>query len=329
MTVLGAGSWGAALAFLLSSNGHAVTLWDRDGELLSSLAKGASHPAFRETSFSRLSIRFAATLEEAVKEAECVFTVIPAQNYRALWEKLIPVLSGSTMLVNCSKGIDVSTKRCIHQLLTQVHPGFPMERYTVLSGPSFAAEVMKKIPTAVALAGSDGERTRLIQQWLCNEWFRVYTNDDVLGVELAGAVKNVIAIASGICSGIGYGVNTAAALIVRGNAEIQRLGKALGACPFTFQGLAGIGDLILTATSSQSRNYSLGRMIGGGSTLEEAKRTIRTVVEGVETVKSARALAEANGVEMPIVRKVSQVLFEGLSPRNAVNALMLREPKSE
>jgi glycerol-3-phosphate dehydrogenase (NAD(P)+) len=208
-------------------------------------------------------------------------------------------------------------------------PQLPKNHFFVLSGPSYAHEVIKKIPTAVTLAGKSKFLLHTIQEILCNDWFRVYTNNDITGVELAGAIKNVIAIASGITKGIGYGSNTQAALITRGNAEIKRLGKCIGAREKTFNGLSGIGDLILTATSEQSRNYLFGKYIGEGMSFSSAKNKISTIIEGIETVKAVKKMSAKFKIEMPICNSIYKILFKNANPGNTVKMLMKRDLKSE
>ncbi|EKD27878.1 MAG: Glycerol-3-phosphate dehydrogenase [uncultured bacterium] len=329
ISILGAGSWGSVLAGLLSENGHAVTLWDYNPEVLKYLSTNLSHMNIKELKLKANQIEFEYDLEKAISGSKYLITAIPAQTYKEFWKKIRKNIGLNVKIINVSKGIDIETNKFISQLLADFIPEYPIDNFIALSGPSYAIEVVKKNPTAVVASSYSLSSAEEVQKIFCNSWFRVYTNTDVVGVELAGAVKNVIAIASGISHGIGYGVNTAAALITRGNKEIIRLGLALGAEETTFYGLAGIGDLILTATSELSRNFSFGLLLGQGFSFNEAKSKISTVIEGIETVKSTWALSKTYRVEMPIIEKVYKVLFEGVPPKEAVNQLMLRELKSE
>lgn len=329
VSVLGAGSWGTALAYVLYSNGHRVKLWDAYPEILQQIQNTHKHKNLPDLLIDDNTFAFAYSLQEAFEESDFLITVIPSQIYKHFWKTIKPYIKPHQIIVNCSKGIDVENTKFIIDLLKECIPEYNLHHYAVLSGPSYAMEVVKKIPTAIVAASSDINTAKKVQNLFGNNWFRVYTNTDVIGVELAGAVKNVIAIASGIARGIGYGVNTSAALITRGNAEIVRLGIALGANVETFFGLAGIGDLMLTALSDQSRNFSFGKLLGQGLSFNEAKNSIKTVIEGIDTVKSAKSLAKKQGVEMPIVETVYRVLFEKLSPLDAVKELMSRDLKSE
>jgi glycerol-3-phosphate dehydrogenase (NAD(P)+) len=321
VVVLGAGAWGQVLAHLLKNNGHQVLLW--------------SYKPFSENSikvFQQAQIQTSESLEQVFQDVEtldCVVTAVPAQTYFDLYKILGKFNLVKVPMINTSKGIDVKTGLLLSELLHVSIPNFPMENYTLLSGPSFAEEVFRKMPTAVVAASISEDRAKECQMLFGNAWFRVYTNTDLLGVELAGAIKNVIAIASGICEGLGLGLNTRSALLIRGNTEIVRLGKTLGAKVETFYGLAGMGDLILTAMSSMSRNFSFGHSIGKGLDKKEAFLKIGGVVEGVETVKSVKKMAQKYQVEMPIVDVVYSTLFENMSPQVAVQNLMGRDLKSE
>lgn len=329
LSVLGAGNWGTALAWVLYNNGHKVKLWDAYPEILQQMQTTHRHKNLPDFSIDENTFTFTYSLQEAFEESDFIVTVIPSQIYKHFWKTIRPYVKPHQILINCSKGIDVENTKFIIDLLKESIPEYNINQYAVLSGPSYATEVIKRIPTAVVGASSDIGTAQKVQNLFGNNWFRVYTNTDVIGVELAGAVKNVIAIASGIARGIGYGVNTSAALITRGNAEIVRLGVSLGANIETFFGLAGIGDLMLTALSDQSRNFSFGKLLGQGLSFDEAKNRIKTVIEGIDTVKSAKSLALKQGVEMPIVETVHRVLFEKLSPLDAVKELMNRDLKAE
>ncbi len=321
VVILGAGAWGQALAHLLKNNGHPILLW--------------SYKPFSENKakiFQQAQIRTSESLKQALQGTEgvdCVITSVPAQTYFDLYSALKKYCPRETHIINTSKGIDVKTGLLLSELLHLSIPDFPMENYSVLSGPSFSEEVSRQMPTAVVASSLSRNRAKECQALFGNSWFRVYTNTDILGVELAGAIKNVIAIASGICDGLGLGFNSRAALVVRGNAEIVRLGKIMGAKTETFYGLAGMGDLILTAMSPMSRNFLFGHWIGKGFTQKETLLKIDGIVEGVETVKAVKKMAQKYRAEMPIVDAVYATLFENMPPHTAVRNLMGRDLKSE
>ena len=318
VAVLGAGAWGQALARLLKGNGHNVSLW--------------GHKPFTEEiarAFQQAGIQVFESLKPALQGVHCVVTSVPAQTYFELYSVLKKQLPREARVINTSKGIDVKTGKRLSELLHALIPDFPMENYSILSGPSFSEEVANQMPTAIVAASTSLKCAKETQALFGNSWFRVYTNTDLTGVELAGAIKNVIAIASGICDGLGLGLNARAALVTRGNAEIVRLGKIMGAKTETFYGLAGIGDLIVTAMSPMSRNFSFGQGIGKGLTKKEALSKAGGVVEGLETVKSVKKLALDHKTEMPIVDGVYATLFEDMPPSAAVQNLMGRDPKSE
>lgn len=263
----------------------------------------------------------------ALAGAELVIVVVPSHAFRAVLTEAAPHIPGEATVVTATKGIEVETLERPSEIICELLPdhGSP----AVLSGPSLAEEVADGDPTAIVVASQDIERAELVQKFYNTDRFRVYTNDDALGVELAGALKNVIALASGIAVGLGYRNNGRAALITRGLAEMTRLGVALGARPSTFAGLAGLGDLVLTCNAELSRNRTVGVRLGRGESLEDILSSMRMVAEGVRTTKAARRLAQARQVEMPIVDEVHHILFEGKSPESATADLMLREPKHE
>lgn len=324
--VVGAGGWGTALAVLLAKKGFEVVLWARRSEHVSELRTARENKAYLPGVPLPETVQVTGDLHE-VAECRRLILAVPSQALRSLWERLRPLLNGDAAVLNAAKGLEARTGLRLSQVLEEV--GFPPGRIAVLSGPNHAEEVGRGLPTTSVVAG----RSRaLIEEWqelLMGSTFRVYTNEDVIGVELGGALKNVIALAAGISDGLGFGDNTKAALITRGLAEMSRLGAAMGANVITFSGLAGMGDLIATSTSTHSRNTQAGLAIGRGATLEEVLRSTPMVIEGVPTCRAALALAAAHGVEMPITRAVAQVLFEGKSPSQAVAELMGRGPKSE
>ena len=327
--VIGAGSWGTTLADLLARKGHEVTLWCYEPELVAEIrATGVNSRYLSEIT---LSPRLTCTnsLSDAVAAAGLVLFVSPTQVMRSVLGQALPYLPDGIPLVSASKGIELGTLLTMSQLFSQTLPDSRRREIAVLSGPSFAREVARQMPTAVTVAAGDDSVARQVQRAFTTDFFRVYTNCDLVGVELGGAIKNVIAIAAGISDGLGFGHNTRAALITRGLAEMSRLGRALGADPATFAGLAGMGDLVLTCTGDLSRNRTVGIRIGHGETLDAILASMTMVAEGVKTTESAWMLAQKHGVDMPIIEQVYRVLHEGKSARLAVIELMSRNPKAE
>jgi glycerol-3-phosphate dehydrogenase (NAD(P)+) len=324
--VIGGGAWGTALADLLGRNGHSVRLWAREPDVVASIE--ATHENTRFLPGARLSDRIQPTtnVREAVDGALLVVCAVPSEHLRTMVRAVTTVVADDAVVAVATKGIEPGTLRLMTDVVGDELAGVSV---VALSGPSFAAEVAARQPTAVVAASTDELAAGEVQQAFASRQFRVYTHDDVIGVELGGALKNVMAVASGISDGLGLGFNSRAALITRGLAEMTRLGVALGAHPATFAGLAGLGDLVLTCTGPLSRNQSLGVEIGQGATLAEALATRETVAEGVVTARSAWALAERAGVDMPIVRAVNRVLYEGRPAREAIAELMERELRAE
>ncbi len=328
--VLGAGGWGITLANYSRHLGHAVTLWEFDPAEAVRLDRERVRPAVLPGSEIDRSILITAELERALHGAEVILQVVPSHFARGVLRQIAPLgLSREVLLVNCAKGIENDTQLRISEIVRQELPDFPDENYAVLSGPSHAEEVSRGIPSAVVIASSSEEVAIALQEELNSRTLRCYRSHDVVGVELGGALKNVIAIAAGICDGAGFGDNTKAALQPRGLAEIARLGRKLGANLLTFAGLSGMGDLIVTCMSRHSRNRYVGEQIGRGQTLEEILSSMVMVAEGVRTSKSAVALARQCEVEMPICEQVYQALFEHKDPRAALEELMNREAKPE
>ncbi len=323
--VVGGGSWGTTLAAHLVKTGHDVSLLVRDAARRDEMRLRRANARFLPGIVLPAGLRIELA-SEAEPGAEMVVLAIPSESFRAVCRGLAPTLRNDAVLVSATKGLELDTLRRMSEVAGEEAPGRPL---AVLSGPSFALEVARGQPTAVVVAAARGEVAETVQKAFANPTFRVYSSDDVVGVELAGALKNVIAIAAGIVDGLGYGQNTVAALITRGLAEIGRLGVALGGRPETFSGLAGLGDLVLTATGDLSRNRKLGRALGSGKSLAEAVRETVMVAEGVRTTRAACALAEQAKVEMPIAEQMRAVLYEGRSPREAVDALMIRSLKRE
>ncbi len=326
--VLGAGSWGTALADLLATKGHRVDLWAREAEVVHQINHEHENriflPGFRLTEGLAASGELAAV----ASGKDLLLVVIPSHALRQTMRALSGSIAPQTDVVSAAKGIETDTLCTLSQVLGQTL-GLGPERIGVLSGPSFAVEVARRFPTAVVVASSDPDLARRVQHTFATPVFRVYTSDDVIGVELGGAVKNVIAIAAGMIDGLGMGLNTRAALITRGMTEIRRLGKRLGANPRTFTGLAGYGDLILTCTGELSRNHTLGRRIAEGRKLAELLAETRSVAEGVHTARAVHQLSVKLGVEMPICRQVYRILYEDLPPSVALAELMTRNLKPE
>ncbi|HET6214517.1 MAG TPA: NAD(P)H-dependent glycerol-3-phosphate dehydrogenase [Micromonosporaceae bacterium] len=327
--VLGAGSWGTAFAKVLADAGTPVTLWARRPEIAASIRDRRANPEYLP-GLTRLPDGISVTVDaaEAIDGAELVVLAVPAQTLRGN----LAVWSGSLMpdatLISLMKGIELGSTRRMTEVIAET-AGVPPDRVAVVSGPNLAAEVAAEQPTATVVACTDMARATLVQRAITTRYFRPYTNDDVVGCELGGAVKNVIALAYGMASAMGLGDNTKAMLITRGLAETARLGVALGADPLTFAGLAGLGDLVGTCMSPLSRNRTFGEHLGRGETLEQAQAATRQTAEGVKSCLAIRDLAVRRGVEMPITEQVELVCHEGLDPRVAVGALMSRETKPE
>jgi len=327
-TVVGAGAWGTALAMVLVEKGHDVTLWSYESEVVSSINKSQQNPYLQGVTLPA-ELRAERDLGASVQGAELVVSVSPSQVVRTVMEVAGPRMDPRALLVSASKGIELNSLLRMDELLRGLVSPSVMERFCVLSGPSFAREVAERAPTAVVVASGDLEAAEEAQRAFQTPWFRVYTNPDVVGVELGGALKNVIAVAAGVAAGLGYGHNTTAALITRGLAEITRLGVAMGARQATFYGLAGMGDLVLTCTGSLSRNRTVGFRLGQGEGLADILSDMTAVAEGVKTASAVHELAGRYGVEMPIVDQVCAIIEEGRSASEAVQALMLRDPKPE
>jgi len=324
--VVGAGAWGTALADLLTRNGHDVQLWAYEPDVVESV--NTKHENVRFLGGHALSAGLHATgdIKRAVEGAELVTLATPSHVLRPILRSAAKSLVSTAPIVVASKGIEKGTLALMTEVAEQEIPGATV---VALSGPSFAKEVVTCQPTAVVVASTRDEAAEIAQRAFSSPYFRAYTHNDVTGVELGGALKNVMAVATGIAEGLGLGFNARAALVTRGLAEMTRLGLALGAEQSTFAGLAGLGDLVLTCTGSLSRNRAVGVEVGKGRTLEEVLKDKETVAEGVVTAQSARELAAREGVEMPIVDTVNRVLFEGQSARSAIAALMSRELRAE
>ena len=324
--VIGAGSWGTALANTLANKGHQVKIWDINQDHLKSMEELRENKAFLPEVKLHENITISYTIEETLKDADIGLFSVPAQHFRQALTGAIPYLKKEMVLVNVAKGIEQKTLLTMSQIAEEVAPEIP---YVVLSGPSHAEEVGRMLPTTVAVASKDMKFAEFIQDVFMTDRFRVYTNHDVIGVELGGALKNIIALGAGISDGMGFGDNAKAAMMTRGIAEIARLGVQLGAEVLTFAGLAGIGDLIVTCTSMHSRNRRCGIMIGQGVKPSEAVEKIGMVVEGMYTTEAAYQLAKKVGVEMPITECIYQVINDQIDAKEAVEVLMGREKKHE
>ena len=324
--VIGAGSWGTALSVLLADNGHHVTIWSIDEKEVEMLDKKREH--LTKLPGVKLSDGMTITgdLESAVKGKDFLVLAVPSPFTRATAKKMSAYVGKGQIIVDVAKGIEEST---LLTLSAQIEEEIPQADVAVLSGPSHAEEVGRKLPTTCVIGAKTKKTAEYLQSAFINKVFRVYTSPDMIGIELGGALKNVIALAAGILDGMGLGDNTKAALMTRGIAEISRLGVELGGKMETFCGLSGIGDLIVTCISTHSRNHNCGYMLGQGKTLEEAKKEIKQVIEGVNCAKAAMALANKNHVTMPIVEQINAILFSDKTAEQAVADLLMRDKASE
>lgn len=327
--VVGGGSWGTALANLLAGKGYHVDWWLYESDLCRVIEEKHENTIFLPGITLSNNLHPSNDLLHVIDNKDLVLLVVPSHVMRQVARQIGERLSPDTVVVSASKGIENDTLLTMSAVIKDSLIGLHEDRMLVISGPSFASEVAKNVPTVVTVAGRDMARAEFVQRVFATPFFRVYTSGDVIGVELGGAVKNVIAIAAGMVDGLGLGLNTRAALIMRGLAEIRRLGHAMGANPKTFSGSAGLGDLVLTCTGHLSRNHAVGKKIGEGMSLDGALEDMRMVAEGVKTAKSVYNLSRRKVVEMPICHAVYHILYEGLSPKEAVFQLMTRDLKNE
>jgi glycerol-3-phosphate dehydrogenase (NAD(P)+) len=327
--VIGAGAWGTTLANLLANKGLDVDLWAFEREVCTDILEERENKIFLPGVALSQNIRPLNDLDRAAANKDMLLLVVPSHVFRSVAAQMVHHPKEDTLIVSATKGIENTSHLTPSGILKQLLPPRLHSQIAVLSGPSFAKEVVKKIPTAVTVAAFDPEVAKTVQTVFATEYFRVYTSHDVCGVELGGALKNVIAIAAGISDGLGLGYNTRAALITRGATEVQRLGTRLGANPRTLTGLAGIGDLVLTCTGKLSRNWTVGSKIGQGMKLEEILSDMRTVAEGIRTTKSVYNMSREMHVEMPIIEQTYRMLYEGLDPKEALQTLMSRDLKDE
>ena len=327
--VIGAGNWGTALANLLATKGYTVDLWAFEEEVKNTILAQRENTLYLPGFPLSGNIYPSNDLTVAASDQDLLIIAVPSHFMRETAQKMSDAVSSDTIIVSVSKGIENKTHLTMSGVLNETLPSIPEGHLAVLSGPSFAKEVINETPTAVTVASKDADISSFVQHVFAVPFFRVYTTDDVIGVELGGAVKNVIAIASGIIDGLNLGLNARAALITRGLAEISRLGLKLGANPHTFSGLAGIGDLILTCTGDLSRNHTVGKQIGSGMSLKDVLGKTRTVAEGVRTAKSVYNLSGKLNVDMPICHETYHILYDGLSPKEALKRLLARDLKQE
>lgn len=325
ITILGGGSWGITLAVLLHNNGHEITIWSAVPNHLNMLRENHEHKMLPGVKIPD-DVRYTLDDNEGVTGKDLLILAVASSYTRAIAHRIAPLVAQGQRIVNVAKGIEESTLMTLSEVIEQE---IPQADVAVLSGPSHAEEVSRGLPTTIVVGAKSRETAEYIQNLFMNEAFRVYTSPDILGIELGGSLKNVVALAAGIADGLGYGDNTKAALITRGITEIARLGTAMGGKFETFCGLSGIGDLIVTCASMHSRNRRAGILIGQGKSYEEAMEEVQMVVEGVYSAKAAMGLARKYNVQIPIIEQVNAVLFEGKDPAQAVKDLMLRDKKIE
>lgn len=325
IAVIGAGGWGLALGLLLNEKKHQVTFWCYSEKEKDDILQYRENKRCLPGIKIPLEIKFTNEMSEALREADVAIMAVPSKAVRTTAKLMKDCICSNTTVVNVSKGIEETTLLCLADVISEelTNP------VVILSGPSHAEEVARHIPTTVVVSSKNMDKAYEVQELFMNEYFRVYTNDDLIGVELGGALKNVIALAAGIVEGMGYGDNTKAALITRGIAEMTRLGVKMGGKMETFAGLTGIGDLVVTCTSGHSRNRRAGELVGQGFTIDEAMQQVNMVVEGVPTTKAGYALMQRYQVEMPILSAIYEVLFNGQPVQEMINNLMMRHKKDE
>ena len=327
VTFLGCGSWGGALGKLLSEKGHVISMWHRNLDVVNHLLDTKTHYLIPELIFPS-NVDFTNDISSAIQSSEIIVLALPSQSIRDVITKNKSSFNKNHIIVNVSKGIEIDTLMTVSEVINDVLDG-QHKSVVTLSGPSHAEEVINGHPTTLVAASNDVQSAEIIQNLFATEKVRTYLNRDIMGVELGGSMKNVIAIAAGICDGIGYGDNSKAALMTRGMMEITRLGEAMGARVKTFRGLSGYGDLIVTCLSKHSRNRQLGQLIGEGKTLEDITSDMSMIAEGIFTAKSVHQLQLKHNVEMPIHEAIYQVLFQKKDPKNSVAELMTRRLSEE
>jgi glycerol-3-phosphate dehydrogenase (NAD(P)+) len=326
VSVLGAGTWGCALAILLANNGHDVTIWTKieaEARMLNENRKNMKNLPGAEMPEQ---VKITLDLEEACKDKDLLVMAVASPYIRSTSHIASPYIKAGQIIVNVSKGIEDKTLYTLSEVISEE---IPQADVAVLSGPSHAEEVSRQVPTTIVVGAQSKETARYIQDVFMTDLFRVYTSPDITGIELGGSLKNVIALAAGVVDGLGYGDNTKAALMTRGMAEISRLGMMMGGKMETFAGLSGFGDLFVTCNSKHSRNWNAGYLMGQGKSMEEAMQQVGQVVEGINSARAALALAQKNEVEMPIVEQINLVLFEGKAPKDALYDLLGRDKRKE
>lgn len=328
VAVLGAGSWGTALSMVLHDCGHDVRLWTHRKEQAEEINAHHTNANYLSVDLPE-GLKAYDDLELAVDGADAIVFVVPSKAVREICAKVKDLLPEQSVIIHASKGIEPESHKRISEIIAEEIPAYNKDNIVILSGPSHAEEVALRHPTTVTVAAINEDCANFTQKLFINESFRVYTSNDVIGVELGGALKNIIALGAGISDGLGFGDNAKAALITRGLAEISRLGTNLGAKPLTFLGLCGVGDLIVTCTSKHSRNWRAGNLLGQGKTLDDILEEMGMVVEGVRTTKAAHQLSLEQQVEMPITAGIYDVLFNNVDPKKVVGHLMNRDPKEE
>lgn len=329
IAVIGAGNWGTALAIMAARSGHDVRIWSGNSSIVSAINRQHSNPVYLQDVVVPQAVSATTDPQEALPEAELAILAAPSHATRDVISKLLPALRPQILLVSATKGIEVETGKRMSEVVEEVVGKNFQPRFACLSGPSFAREVVENQPTAIVAASTSQEDSRLVQSELSFENLRIYTNDDVVGTELGGAVKNVIAIAAGMVAGLGFGANSIAALVTRGLSEMMRLATHQGARPKTLTGLAGLGDLVLTCTGALSRNRFVGQELGKGRRLVDICAGMKEIAEGVRTAEAVKRLASRFGVEMPITYEVSAVLYEDKPAHEAAHALMTRPLRGE
>jgi len=327
IAVFGAGSWGTALAIQIARAGLDVVLWGRNPTHIQQMQQQKSNQRYLAGLTFPPSLRLSTDLENTVKQADTLLLVIPSHAFRSFLQSISAYVDASQHIVWASKGLEEGTALFLHQIIAEELPQCTLT--AVVSGPTFAREVAQNLPTAVTVAASTKAAAREVASFLHHGHFRAYSSDDIIGVELGGALKNVLAIAAGITDGLGFGANTRAALITRGLAELMRLGEVLGAQKETLMGLAGLGDLLLTCTDDQSRNRQMGLRLAQGLSVEQAREEIGQAVEGVKTAREAWFLSQKHQVDMPIIEQVYQVIYEHKTPQKALQDLLARQAKDE
>ena len=329
ISVLGAGSWGTALAALLASKGYAVTIWAYEDEVCRQINEGSENVTYLPGFKLSGNLKASSSIEDVIGSSQLVLSVVPSHVARNILSKAAGLITADHIFVSATKGIEIDTLMTNSQIVEEILPERVADNAAYLSGPSFAREVAAQLPTAVTVASKSTEIAKKVQKIFSTSYFRVYSSNDIIGLEVGGSIKNVIALGAGISDGLGFGYNARAALITRGLAEMTRLGLALGAKASTFSGLSGMGDLVLTCTGDLSRNRSVGIKIGEGEKIDAILSDMNMVAEGVKTAKAAYLLAEKLRIDMPICESIYKILYEDMEPREAVSSLMARDLKEE